>query len=332
MDLNQPFVHCSRCNLPYDRNVVFSLTSCAHILCEKHIPGSGKPMRCPVCQKDNISVLKLSSDPHVNSKFPAEVQNFFIPFTRHLEPLYSIAQFQWDALSEQCEYYKSISYKLQEKCNRQRQLLYNAREELEQLSELKERVKQLEGMHEVSPCGHSRQQQRIVQRGPAAVPNRPETIDLTDSEQVSFISKLKDNNRLRNKNMSSTSIIAESTSLQPFTPESQHRIQRTIAKARNGLFTPTKFQALTPSSKSCSDSSNINEDTATTTMPPVFDAPRSNHMTDSLPPAIERLKLKRSNTSTVSSRGIFSNMRIGFSATSLASPSSKSSSKFRRVR
>lgn len=280
LNLNQLWVNCSCCHKPYGENEQdsFWLTSCAHILCEKHYKSNMSC--CPLCGKHGISLLSLDGD---TSQLPLEVQSFFIPFTAQLEPLYTVANFQWDSMAQLCQYYRQMCLKLQEKCNRQRQLLYQAKTELDKYSVLKNDLKTRNG--------------DLLQT--ASAMSTP-TNQLADQE--SFVTKLQNSHRLKpqrgDSSLSVSNVLAESTSINTkLTPIS-------IPNSASSVSSPPKKLANS-----------------------TFESRSSSKQTGNkpLPNALERLKLKRSNTSTVSSRGILSHMRMNSSQNMSAHGSSISS-------
>lgn len=295
VDLNQIWVNCSQCHKPYNNqqgtsNGKFWLTSCAHILCDKHYH-NGMTV-CPVCTTSRISVLPLDGD---SSKLPTEVQSFFKPFVSQLEPLYTVANFQWESMVQLCEYYQDMCLKLQEKCNRQRQLLYQAKEELDKFTALKKELRMKDTNRDVISMVTRNDSRNLI--------NAKDGIERDNQE--SFISKLQNSHRLKpsrttsddgNESPNISHVLAESTSIGRTAP----------------ILVP--HSPTTPISMNNKSGSNINN---------TFGA-RSNSrqgVTKALPNALERLKLKRSSTSTKSSRGILSHMRINSSQTTTGFPS-----------
>ncbi|CDO92165.1 unnamed protein product [Kluyveromyces dobzhanskii CBS 2104] len=285
VDLNQVWVNCSKCHKPYGdvqgaRNGKFWLTSCAHILCDGHYHEG--IVVCPVCGMDRISVLPLDGD---SSKLPAEVQSFFKPFVSQLEPLYTVANFQWESMVHVCEYYQQMCLKLQHKCNRQRELLFRAKDELDKFTALKNELRSKDS------SGDSK-----VASVTPDIKSFFSTKNATQREsQESFVSKLQNTHRLKqsrtnpdesNGSSDISNVLAESTTLNRMTP----------IIVSNSPTTPISFK-------------NGTLDRSGT---------RSNSrqgITKQLPSALERLKLRRSSTSTISSRGILSYMRINSSQT-----------------
>lgn len=335
MNLNQPFVHCGVCHVSYtgfsSSQPDFWLTSCAHILCTQHIGGdmlspkdlTKLKLKCPICHVENVSVLPLQQ----NNSLPQELTAFFQPLALQLENLYSVAQFQICGTMEQCEYYSKTCLKLQEKCNRQRQLLYNAREELNAVARYKERIKALEDELEALKRNSTPLKKNVLPYGNVKQLRPPPTVDLTrDDIQESFISKLKKSSSLKKFGRASAAvaldthacndndtIIAESTKLNHITSLSN------------------------TSTRNCSNSSSRDSRTGT--------AGRQ------FPSALEKLRIvKRNNTSTASTtpgKGLFSHMRSSSSSSSnmqkntvsaIALPTSKDNTrfvhgnKFRRIR
>ena len=296
VDLNQVWVNCSKCHKPYSSNSEtengkFWLTSCAHIVCSKHCNGSTTV--CPVCGTERVSVLPLDDD---SSKLPTEVQSFFKPFTSQLEPLYTVANFQWDSMVQVCGYYRQMCVKLQEKCNRQRELLVQAKEELDKYTALKNELRMGKSAT-VAPSSGS----QTVSRNIFNARN-----DVSSENHESFVSKLQNSHRLSKpsrslvngqeptsspSSSSITNILAESTSINKI-----HQIEDPIV--------PTTPQTTVMNTSSKSTNS--------------YSKPLSKQgaVSKSLPNALERLKLRRSSTSTISSRGILSYMRINSSQTS----------------
>lgn len=133
----QSFVYCNICHRRHSNGDPLRLTSCAHILCSLHVNNNNI---CPVCNTRDISVIKLEADKNL----PNDVTSFFEPLPNLLETIYNVSQFQQQALVNQIQYYQTHCVKLREKVARQQQLLYKAKQELDGVTQLKNRITDLE--------------------------------------------------------------------------------------------------------------------------------------------------------------------------------------------
>lgn len=133
----QSFVYCNICHRRHSNGDPLRLTSCAHILCSLHVNNDNI---CPVCNSHDISVIKLDADKNL----PNDVTSFFEPLPNLLETIYNVSQFQQQALVNQIQYYQTHCVKLREKVARQQQLLYKAKQELDGVTQLKNRITNLE--------------------------------------------------------------------------------------------------------------------------------------------------------------------------------------------
>ncbi|CCK69043.1 SUMO ligase CST9 KNAG_0B06130 [Huiozyma naganishii CBS 8797] len=200
----QPFVFCHVCHQRSSPQDPLSLTSCAHTLCSKHLTSN---RRCPVCCTNDVSVIKLVD----KRTLPRDVGLFFEPVSDILETVCSVSQFQTNGLLSQVQYYQSHCVKLREKVARQQQLLHQAKQELDAIPKLKQRVRELESQRQEAPTNNffykkGARATDSASRGAGFQP--PPTVDLTldymdDEEQ--FVTKLRKNSTLRNKNPGSSS-------------------------------------------------------------------------------------------------------------------------------
>ncbi|CCD27121.1 SUMO ligase CST9 NDAI_0J02290 [Naumovozyma dairenensis CBS 421] len=136
---DQPFVYCAICHRRSAKEDPLGLTSCAHILCSQHLSPS---KICPACNTNDISIIRLVD----NKTLPNDVKIFFEPIPQALESLYNVSQFQISGLRKQCQYYQNHCVKLREKCARQQQLLYKAKQELDSIPPLKKQITELENI------------------------------------------------------------------------------------------------------------------------------------------------------------------------------------------
>lgn len=222
---NQQFVHCAICHKQSSRQYPLYLTSCAHILCSEHLGGKV----CTICKTNDVLAIKLEE----KKEMPDEIKTLFQPIPSMLESLYNASQFQITGLINQCHYYKENCLKLSEKCGRQRELLLQAKQELDSVVQLESKIQELEsclrkqkrttlsGIRTNSPSSSS--STIFTQQKP------PDTVDLTteeslsDKEEKNFIERLKITSSLRNKlplqkmecpdSADDNSCIAESTHL-----------------------------------------------------------------------------------------------------------------------
>lgn len=195
---NQPFVYCGICHRQSSREDPLHLTSCAHILCSEHLNTAA----CPICKNKDVMAVRL-----VESKqLPQDIRDLFQPMSTLLENLYIVSQFQSSSLMNQCHYYQEHCIKLREKCARQRQLLYQAKHELDSVARLKSRVADLEAM--LAKRGDSSSRFKSNETSVFTTLKRPDTIDLTteagdgiaaQQDEHSFLRKLKNSSPLRNK-------------------------------------------------------------------------------------------------------------------------------------
>lgn len=132
------FVFCSICHQRAATGNPLILTSCAHILCDKHLPVDNI---CPICKTNDISTIRLIKQ----QVLPNDVKLFFQPLPTLIENIYNISIFQINGLNEQVHYYQVHCIKLREKVARQQQLLYQAKNELDKIPLLKQKIQYLEG-------------------------------------------------------------------------------------------------------------------------------------------------------------------------------------------
>lgn len=131
------FVFCSICHQRAATGNPLILTSCAHILCDKHLSMDNI---CPICKTNDISTVRLVEQ----QTLPKDVKLFFQPLPTLIENIYNISIFQINGLNEQIHYYQSHCIKLREKVARQQQLLYQAKNELDKIPLLKQKIQYLE--------------------------------------------------------------------------------------------------------------------------------------------------------------------------------------------
>lgn len=237
---DQPFVHCGVCHRVSSQEDPLYLTSCAHTLCSQHM----NIEICPICHISDILVIKLTD----SKQLPDEIKMLFQPIPSLLENFHNVSQFQITGMVNQCHYYRSTCEKLKEKCARQRQLLFQAKEELDSVASLKNRIAELELrlQSQFTPSSST------VFSGLRTNHRAPDTVDLTleDNQEESFIRKLKTTNSLRNKrrtvdlphsedssNSSISNVIAESTHVDNVTDQSEINRERSqnISEFSNNL-------------------------------------------------------------------------------------------------
>lgn len=184
----QHFVHCGVCHKRAGKGDSLWLTSCAHLLCDTHLTPS---KICSICGNKDISCIKLGEQ---KKPVPAEVQAYFEPVTTMVENVYNVAQFQVRGLTEQCEYYQKACITLKDKCGRQQQLLFKAKQELDNIPKLRQRIKELEDKLRYYK-GEGIGRDRIL----------PQTVDLTaerddennNNNDNNFMNKFKSNSGLK---------------------------------------------------------------------------------------------------------------------------------------
>lgn len=228
---NQNFVFCFVCHQRSSTGSPLMLTSCAHTLCNKHLSQNNV---CPVCNNKDISTIKLIDE----RTLPNDVKLFFEPLPNALESIYNISLFQISGLNEQVQYYQTHCIKLREKVARQQQLLYQAKNELDTIPVLKQKIQFLEenlksfnnSKSVRSICNNSvgsinRASSFFQRKGNASFSSSnkdpPPTVDLTldndeYNEQQQFISKLKQTNTLRNPQRNQSVQPNNLTSLHPY--------------------------------------------------------------------------------------------------------------------
>lgn len=118
--VKQPYVFCGVC---FKVEGPFSLTSCAHILCQQHVPVAGG--KCLVCDTAEVSTVALDS-----RNLPKELRNYFGSFLPSLESIYAIAKFQYEGLVELVSHQKTVIAKLTAKIGQQKEVMKSVREEL----------------------------------------------------------------------------------------------------------------------------------------------------------------------------------------------------------
>ncbi|RCK66943.1 Chromosome stability protein 9 [Candida viswanathii] len=94
-------------------------------------------LACPVCRTPNISTVPI------NTALPDELRTFFIPTPQQIDLLNSSGKFQYCALMDRINHYKSTITKLNEKIKKQKEFLYAAKEEITHLSKYKSQVEEL---------------------------------------------------------------------------------------------------------------------------------------------------------------------------------------------
>lgn len=187
----QAYIYCSVCHQRYTKEDPLHLTSCAHILCTKHINVTNV---CPVCGTKDISVIKL-----LDSKpLPNDVKLFFEPIPDILEMLYNVTQFQMNGLVNQIEYYQNHCVKLREKVARQQQLLIQAKQELDLIPNMRKKINELENRIKGGDNrnGRSHTGTFFNSRSQIVKPKEPPpTVDLTLDDEFSqeqpFLTKVK---------------------------------------------------------------------------------------------------------------------------------------------
>ncbi|RCK54333.1 Chromosome stability protein 9 [Candida viswanathii] len=106
-----------------------------------HVPelyvGELDSLVCPVCRTPNISTVPI------NTALPDELRTFFIPTPQQIDLLNSSGKFQYCALMDRINHYKSTITKLNEKIKKQKEFLYAAKEEITHLSKYKSQVEEL---------------------------------------------------------------------------------------------------------------------------------------------------------------------------------------------
>lgn len=259
---NQAFVYCGVCHRNSTTEDPLYLTSCAHTLCSQHLNNRV----CPICATCDILVIKLVE----NKQLPDDIKILFQPIPNVLENLYNVSQFQITGLVNQCQFYQDHCMKLREKCARQRQLLFQAKQELDSVATLKSRVAELESMLK----GKRRSDSITRSASSVFTETRPaDMVDLTldessiEGNEESFIKKLKTTSSLRNKLMqplrnmptsanlivdksyTANSAIAESTQLCRYmsTPGSQQE-KNSFSSSSAVLPPPISAASVAPSS------------------------------------------------------------------------------------
>ncbi|ODV95948.1 hypothetical protein PACTADRAFT_2251 [Pachysolen tannophilus NRRL Y-2460] len=249
MDLVQPFIYCGVCHKDGTYNDgdgkadPFWLTSCAHILCREHVGGKMlRPadlerlrIRCPVCQTQEVSVVRLSNN------LPGDLKPYFKPFPSQIEALFAAAQFQYCGMAELISHQKKFIDKLFNKIDKQKQLLYAAKAEVSQVEDLKIKMTNLEkanlmlnkelqniklGYQNERQGGNSQFSSSIASiTNRKITPSRPETVDLThfDDENEQDNS---DNNNPKNHETFIRKIQQSSTLKKiPTSSQQQQRLQ-----------------------------------------------------------------------------------------------------------
>ncbi|KAL3231411.1 Chromosome stability protein 9 [Nakaseomyces bracarensis] len=111
-----------------------------------------------------------------------------------IQNVYNAANFQVSGLSEQCQYYQKVCLTLKEKCGRQQQLLFKAKQELDNIPKLRNRIKELEEKLKYSSSSDVDRVRRVSKSNS----NVPPTVDLTqENDDEQFISKFKSNRVLK---------------------------------------------------------------------------------------------------------------------------------------
>ncbi|QLQ80823.1 hypothetical protein HG537_0E01780 [Torulaspora globosa] len=195
---NQPFVYCGICHRQSTREDPLHLTSCAHILCSEHL----NTAVCPICKNKDVMAIRLVE----GKQLPQDIRDLFQPMSILLENLYMVSQFQSSGLVNQCRYYQEHCIKLRDKCARQRQLLYQAKHELDCAAKLKSRIAELEAV--LAKQGDSSSRFKSTETSVFTALKPPDTVDLTaetgdniaaQQEEHSFLRKLKNSSPLRHK-------------------------------------------------------------------------------------------------------------------------------------
>ncbi|CCF56027.1 hypothetical protein KAFR_0A05920 [Kazachstania africana CBS 2517] len=298
MSLNQfsqEFVFCNVCHIRYSKEDPLNLTSCAHILCKQHISPDKK---CPVCQTEDISIIKLLESKH--QQLPTDVKLFFEPIPNLMENIYNVANFQVRGLLSQLQYYQNHCVKLREKVARQQQLLYKAKQELDAVASLKERNRQLESLLR----GGNNFFSNITPNSVSSFKEPPHTVDLTldvEEPQQLFVDKLKKTTSFRKnsnshniKNLTPTrqseknvtpmnSLIAESTHINKYFESSSR---------------DSKAPILNSSSISPLGHSSLSYNQSTGSSKTVIGITKDLIKKPKFPNALERLRINKRNNTT----------------------------------
>lgn len=197
-----------------------------------------------LCDAHDVSVVKLSDD----RQLPQDIRVFFQPIQQTLEVLYNVSQFQMIGLINQCKYYQDHVLKLQAKCAKQRQLLFQAKNELDSIPKLKSKITELEsqlkkmkneetpffskqnfgngkrGLPNSSSSSYQRSSTSIFSNVKNQFRHPPATVDLTleddDDIEGNFVKKLRQNSNLKKTYpTTSSNIVAESTHIDNVLPD-----------------------------------------------------------------------------------------------------------------
>ncbi|EDO15599.1 hypothetical protein Kpol_483p18 [Vanderwaltozyma polyspora DSM 70294] len=269
---DQLFVYCGVCHRRSSKEDPLFLTSCAHILCSQHWD-SKLGRNCTLCSAGDVSVVVLSDA----RPLPPDITVFFQPIEQTLETLYNVSQFQMTGLVNQCRFYQDHVVTLQAKCAKQRQLLFQAKNELDSIPKLKTKISELELQLRTyqkrdTPFFTSKQHfksDRVSSMSSASerngnsifsnmknhLPDPPATVDLTlDDEnelEQAFVRKLKKNSNLKKSyNNPNSQIVADSTHIGNFTDDdssssnkknSSQTITRELSSSKLPVQSKTQF-------------------------------------------------------------------------------------------
>ncbi|KAL6947035.1 hypothetical protein ACO0QE_001893 [Hanseniaspora vineae] len=119
----------------------FYLTSCSHVLCATHAHECAQTRhpKCSYCSASNINVIEIDK-----KSMPPDIYRVFENVDDQLGNLYGIMQFQSNIVKGRIKHLEQINMQLYKKCERQRELLVQARDELAACKGLKQRVENLE--------------------------------------------------------------------------------------------------------------------------------------------------------------------------------------------
>lgn len=122
-------------------NHPFYLTSCSHVLCPAHARHCTKILhsKCPYCSATNIEIIQIN-----RTTMSQDIYKVFENVDDQLGNLYGIMQFQSNIVRERMKHLEELNMELSQKCERQRELLIQARNELAVCKGLKQKVESLQ--------------------------------------------------------------------------------------------------------------------------------------------------------------------------------------------
>lgn len=190
---------------------------------ELYLNANDESSDCPVCGTTGISTVPI------NTALPEELKTFFIPTPQQIDLLNSSGKFQYCALMDRINHYKSTITKLNDKIKKQKEFLYAAKEEITHLSKYKLKVEELN--QEIESLKN-----QLNER------DRPETFDLSNEDgdsELDLHQHLGHHNNLNNNFLPQRSPPITSPTAITSTPTALHTFIEKVHKQSSQRVIPT---------------------------------------------------------------------------------------------